>query len=86
MRQVQVACQLSFSPIGVVDYNSEICRVLELIENSGLSADVGSMSTIVRGQHTQVLELIGQIVELQAQNGSRFIINMALSNTCGCSQ
>ena len=84
MAQVQIACQLSFSPIGVEDYNREIGRVLELIKGCGLSVDIGPMSTIIRGSSEKVFALLEDIVKVQAQSGLRYVMNMAISNTCGC--
>ena len=81
---VNIACQLTFCPIGVADYNHQIKRVLALITHSGLCAEVGAMSTIIRGESAEVLRLIEQIVQMQAQDGLRYTMNLAISNTCGC--
>ena len=80
----QIACQLSYCPIGEVQYNREIERVLGLIAASGLQAEVGAMSTIIRGEAPKVLDLLGQIIQLQAESGLRYTMTATISNTCGC--
>lgn len=81
---VQVACQFSFCPIGSTEHNREVGRVVEMIESSGLYCEVGSMSTIIRGEAGEVFALLERISIVQAQAGKRYIMNLAVSNSCGC--
>ncbi|MCL2580151.1 MAG: Ykof family thiamine-binding protein [Oscillospiraceae bacterium] len=86
MRKIpQIACQLSFVPIGDIDYNREIGLVLDMIAASGLTHEVGAMSTIIRGESLKVLALLGQIIQHEAESGHRYTMTAAISNTCGCS-
>ena len=84
MRPIQIACQLSFYPLGCETYSREIEAVLALIETSGLKATVGSMSTVINGEHEAVLALVANIIELQAESSVQFAMNLSVSNVCGC--
>ena len=84
MRPIQIACQFSFCPVGVEGYSSEIDRVLELISDSALHVDIGPMSTIVQGDSGAVLGLIEKIIDMQAKSGLNYIMNITISNICGC--
>jgi uncharacterized protein YqgV (UPF0045/DUF77 family) len=84
MRAIQIACQLSFCPRDRKECNQSIDRVLELIVASGLQTEIGSMSTIIHGDAKDVLNLIEKIIRLQEKNGAEYIVNMAISNICGC--
>jgi len=81
----QVAsCQLSFIPIQSQDYLADIERVLGLIKTYELEYCIGEMSTIIKGSKVKIMELISCIYDLMSPECS-FILDIRLSNTCGCS-
>ena len=84
MRTIQIACQLSFCPLGKEQYRTEIDKVLKMINDSGLSAQVGSMSTVITGESKVILSLLERIIQQQAEDEVQYIMNLAISNVCGC--
>jgi len=78
-----VSVQISFVPIGSIDYLEEIRRVLDIIGNSGLEHNVGIMSTVVRGEKSKVFKLIENIYE-NMDHVCSFILDVKISNICGC--
>lgn len=77
------SCQLSFIPIQTENYISDIDKVLGLIIDSGLEHSIGEMSTIVRGNKSEILNLISAIYDMMTDKCS-FVMDIRLSNTCGC--
>ncbi len=77
------ACELSFIPIGDLDYREKIRTVIRMIEATGLSVEIGPMSTVVRGDFETILALIKDLY--QAMDGEcDFSMDIKLSNLCGC--
>lgn len=77
------ACQIAFAPIGTPDYLEGIRQVLRIIKDSGLEYDIGDLSTVVKGEHRKVLELI-ETIYLSMKDCGAFIMDIRLSNRCGC--
>ncbi|WP_158408940.1 YkoF family thiamine/hydroxymethylpyrimidine-binding protein [Peptoclostridium acidaminophilum] len=77
------SCQISFTPIGSVEYLSEIRQVLDIIKDSGLEYDVGTISTVVIGGKDRVFKLISDIYEAM-DDICNFTIDVKISNLCGC--
>ncbi|MDF2520516.1 MAG: hypothetical protein K0R84_1144 [Clostridia bacterium] len=79
------SCQLSFIPIQSESYLEDIDTVLHVITASGLEYNVGEMSTIIKGNKARILNLIDDIYERMSVKCS-FVIDIRLSNTCGCAR
>ncbi|MGI6711814.1 MAG: YkoF family thiamine/hydroxymethylpyrimidine-binding protein [Bacillota bacterium] len=79
------SCQISFLPIGSIDYFEEIGQVLGIIRDSGLEHDIGILSTVVRGEKSLVFQLIKDIYE-NMDNHCRFTMDIKISNLCGCEE
>ncbi|MDF2591860.1 MAG: hypothetical protein K0S75_1326 [Clostridia bacterium] len=77
------SCQLSFIPIQSEDYLSDIEMVLKKIAASGLEHSIGEMSTIIKGSKRDILNLISNIYDSMTAKCS-FVIDVRISNTCGC--
>jgi uncharacterized protein YqgV (UPF0045/DUF77 family) len=77
-----ISCQLNFITIGDAEYNKNIEFVLELIKKSGLHCNIGEMSTIIKGDSDKVFFLLNKICS-EMQN-KKFIMNISISNICGC--
>jgi len=77
------SCQISFVPIGSIEYLGEIHQVLDIIQASGLENEIGILSTVVRGENSKVLELIAEIYE-KMDKICDFTMDIKISNLCGC--
>ena len=66
-----LSCQLTFCPLGSETFLDEIEEALEIIRQSGLEYEIGSMSTIVKGPGSQVLALLERIAVTMDQRGCR---------------
>lgn len=77
------SCQLAFIPIQSENYLADIDIVLKKIITSGLEYCIGEMSTVIKGSKLDVLNLISNIYDLMAPKCS-FVIDIRISNTCGC--
>ena len=63
-----LSCQLTFCPLGSETFLDEIEEALEIIRQSGLEYEIGSMSTIVKGPGSEVLALLERAApDIQAQ-------------------
>jgi uncharacterized protein YqgV (UPF0045/DUF77 family) len=80
--KVTVSCQLSFITLGDRDYNKNIQDVINIIEKSNINYTVGKMSTTVKGDVLTVMNLINTIC--YAMKDKKYLINMSISNICGC--
>ncbi|GHT87816.1 hypothetical protein FACS1894137_15540 [Spirochaetia bacterium] len=80
--KIIVSCQLSFITLGDIDYHEDIQKVITIIEKSNLNYTIGQMSTIIKGDSLKVMNLINTIC--YAMKDKEYLINMSLSNICGC--
>lgn len=78
-----VSCQLSFYPLGEVDFLPFIDTVIAIIQNSGLPYTVNDMSTIISGESAQVFTLLQTITNTMHAQQCSFSMNITFSNTCG---
>ncbi len=86
MRDVDemTTCQVSFLPIESQNYKEDVTKVLSLIEKSGLDFQTGEMSTTIKGERDRIWALAKEIFE-EMDQVCRFVLDMKVSNTCGCS-
>jgi len=78
-----ISCQLSFYPLGCADYMPPIDDVLSLIRSSGLSYEIGEMSTRISGPSAQVFSLIQSITKRMDETGCHYAMPLTISNVCG---
>lgn len=79
------SCQIAFAPIeSNKGYLQDIKKVLALIEGSQLEVDVGMLSTTVRGNKEKIFKLIEDIYD-GLEHDCGFILDIKISNVCGCS-
>jgi uncharacterized protein YqgV (UPF0045/DUF77 family) len=78
-----ISCQLSLYPLGCADYLSPIDEVLFLIQSSGLSYEIGEMSTRISGPSAQVFSLIQSIIKRMDETGCKYAMPLTISNVCG---
>jgi uncharacterized protein YqgV (UPF0045/DUF77 family) len=81
-KEIIVSSQLSFITFGDSDYNNDIQKVINIIEESKLDYTVGRMSTIIKGDILAVMNLVNTICCVM--NDKKYLINMSISNVCGC--
>ena len=79
------SCQIAFTPIVSDNYMDDVKKVLDIINNSGLENNVGVLSTFVRGEKGKVLKLITDIYE-SMDHGTKFSMDIKISNICGCGE
>ncbi len=79
-----VACQISYLPLGTENVEEKVEKVLLAIVASGLECEVGAFATECRGSRASVFSLLQEIFALAEAEG-RFVLDVKLSNTCGCS-
>jgi uncharacterized protein (TIGR00106 family) len=64
-------CQFSISPAGQVSMSSEVAKIIDLIDRSGLMYKTHAMGTIVEGDWDEIMRLIKRCHELMLSNSSR---------------
>lgn len=79
-----MTCQLSFYALNTEDATAEIEQILEMIEESDLEHDIGTMSTFLRGPSNLVFDLVHEIHQLSQISGFNYAMNVTFSNECGC--
>jgi len=77
------SCEISFLPIGDNNYIQNIEKVLEIIRSSNLEYNIGILSTTVRGDKDKIFLLIKEIYD-KMEETTNFIMDIMISNTCGC--
>lgn len=76
-----ISCQLSFTPLGKVDYIKDIENILKIIEDSNVEYEVGGMSTILKGNSRNILNIIDKIIEYSNNSNVEFTMTTIFSNT-----
>lgn len=83
-----LSCQISLYPLAINDYDQIIVEALEEIRpfmKDGLTIDVGSMSTILKGPDRVVWQAVQAFFAKASEEGkNQLVLNMQVSNTCGC--
>lgn len=78
-------CQIAFAPIDSRNgYNNDIKKVIEIIKSSQLEIAVGLLATTVKGNKNQIFELIKNIYN-GLEHDCGFVMDIKISNVCGCS-
>ena len=78
-----IACQISYLPLRTDRVGEEVEKILSVIRNSGLECSIGVFATEIKGSKTQVFSLIQDIFEV-AETEGQFVLDVKLSNICGC--
>ena len=78
-----IACQISYVPVITDRIDEKVDKILTLIENSGLEWSKCLFATEIRGPKERVFSLIQEIYE-EAEAEGQFILEVKLSNVCGC--
>jgi len=78
-----LSCQIAFLPIGTPEYLETIKRVLEIIKESPIHCEFGTMSTTVKGEERRIWELLSRICNEMGPQ-CKFVMDLKVSNVCGC--
>ncbi|TCS79411.1 YkoF family thiamine/hydroxymethylpyrimidine-binding protein [Tepidibacillus fermentans] len=82
-----ISCQLALYPLATKQFESVITKALQAIkplESQGLTIEVGSMSTVIKGNDDLVWEAVRTLFEESIKEGHQIVLNATLSNECGC--
>ena len=82
-----IACQISLLPLATKDFEEIITRAVEDIkelEAEGLTIEVGSMSTVLRGKDDIVWEAVRRLFNKSKEDGQQVVLQASFSNECGC--
>lgn len=79
----KIACQMSYLPLGTKNIENKVEKILHILTNSGLEFKVSSFATEIKGSKARVFSLIEDIFEI-AETEGRFVLELKLSNICGC--
>jgi uncharacterized protein YqgV (UPF0045/DUF77 family) len=78
--------QIAFLPLGEQRPEQAVNRVLAIIKDANVTADVGPVSTLLRGKPDSLFSLLNEIYETMDSEGFQFSMSVLISNTCGCSK
>lgn len=85
MSNVQkISAQISLYPLGNNQYNAIIDDVLTLIQSKKIHSEINVMSTILNGEASIIFPLLAEIHTLLSQANQKYVLNVTISNTCGC--
>ena len=79
----KIACQTSYIPLGTENIEEKVEKVLYMLRNSGLEFKVSSFATEIKGSKARMFSLIEDIFEI-AETEGQFVLELKLSNICGC--
>ncbi len=73
--------EISYYPFTKDEYKEIIGRVVEQFSSFDLECEYTPMSTIVKGEHAEILKMMAEIIQHNfSKNPS--ILNVKLSNAC----
>ncbi|RIV18019.1 hypothetical protein D2Q93_14675 [Alicyclobacillaceae bacterium I2511] len=78
-----MTCQMALYPLNTTASSRVIAEILAQMDWQGVDVQVGSMSTVIRGEEQVVWEKVRSLYTLAAQE-HRIVLNLAVSNECGC--
>jgi len=82
-----ISCQIALYPLATKDFEKIIVEALDTVQplkEQGLSIEVGAMSTILRGPDEVVWKGIRRLFDKASENGQQIVLNLQVSNECGC--
>ncbi|WP_339061127.1 YkoF family thiamine/hydroxymethylpyrimidine-binding protein [Tepidibacillus marianensis] len=82
-----ISCQLALYPLATKDFESVITKSLQALmplESEGLTIEVGSMSTVIKGNEKLVWKAIQTLYTYSTNEGQKIVLNASFSNECGC--
>ncbi len=82
-----ISCQIALYPLATEKFEEIIVSALDKIkplESRGLTIEVGSMSTLIKGEDALVWEAIRELYTEASKNGQKIVLNTQFSNECGC--
>jgi uncharacterized protein YqgV (UPF0045/DUF77 family) len=77
-----ISAQISLYPLGTESYASLINEAIRKLERPGLAVQVGSMSTVVKGEETVVFAALQELMHAAAEQ-SKMVAVITISNACG---
>lgn len=83
-----ISCQIALYPLETMEVDKVILDALEAVKpliDDGLIVEVGTMSTVIKGEDTIVWEALQLLYYSASKNGQKIILNTQISNECGCS-
>lgn len=78
------SCEITYFPIQSEDYMGDINKVIKLIESYEVEAEVGILSTTIRGNSEEIFQLVKEIYDVMTKEGCHFTMSTMISNICGC--
>ena len=82
-----ISCQLTLYPLATKDFESVIIKALDSIsslKSEGLTIEIGSMSTILKGNDEVVWKAVRTLFDQASDQGQQIVLNASFSNECGC--
>lgn len=82
-----ISCQVALYPLAIENFDEAIIEALEAIKpliEKGLIIEIGSMSTIIRGDDELVFHAVKMLFNEASKDGRRIVLNTQFSNECGC--
>jgi len=80
-----LACQVSLYPLAAENFSEIITNALaEIKKIERLTIEVGPMSTYIVGEDNLVWEAISLLFAKSKENGEKIVMNLQISNECGC--
>lgn len=78
---MRISAQVSLYPLGQEDLSPAIEAALRIFRQAGLVLELGSMSTLIAGEDTQVFSALQQAFHHTAKVG-RVVMVATFSNAC----
>jgi len=79
----RISCQVALYPLDVANSTSVIEDTLARMDWGGLQVVVGSMSTTLSGDEEEIWRCLQELSVTAGMSG-RFVLNVTVSNYCGC--
>ena len=80
---MKVSAQLCIYPLETNEVNDAVMDAVSVLDDFDVSVTVGSMSTVIFGEISEVMSAISKLFEVTAKN-HKTVLNVTLSNSCEC--
>lgn len=79
-----MSCQLTFYPLETKNINGTVNQVLSIIDTAPVQYETTPLNTLIFGELKDIVKLLEQIASIMDESGVKFVMQVSLSNHCGC--
>ncbi|MDX1671330.1 MAG: YkoF family thiamine/hydroxymethylpyrimidine-binding protein [Balneolaceae bacterium] len=71
-------CELSYLPLATEQYKEDVEGMIDLIKQYDLESEVGELSTTVKGDRDEIMDMIDEVYQTMDDRGKNFRLHVEL--------